>query len=387
LRKFKTTAAIERTQWFIEKLARQGWEPLHKDEPGFSKSTPSRVQYFDYNGKPVTELWNVIAKSSEAFRAALESGKQLLPPENEHVCPPHGFDIGATNSAWAQFEYERIFDIIKSNCVTSVSDATVKTTAYLQKIAPIFGDGNNRYLFRGQSNINHELIPRLGRVISKEIESGIFIPPHDPPIQVMQRELDELAEFKNAWGKIEKDEIDSFTVSKYANNDIGWWILMQHYADSFGNGTRLLDVTTSLLFALLFACVKWETGEIDDKNDGIIYFFVEGQNCMVNDYSEIKPLPSSIDFFNIKHDIKCMILNPPHNERSKAQGGSFIWWSKFWEPIKGELPYLRIPKENKLNIAKELLAFGVGPKESVRGEKGLRNEKSLREVIKKAARK
>ena len=77
-------------------------------------------------------------------------------------------------------------------------------------------------------------------------------------------------------------------------------------------------------------------------------------------------------------------MNPTHNERSKAQGGAFIWWPRFWEeyPASRSLAYLRLPAEHKEAIARELLAFGVGPKEAVRGRKGLENERALRANLK-----
>ena len=132
-----------------------------------------------------------------------------------------------------------------------------------------------------------------------------------------------------------------------------------------------------------FSSVNRETGDNDHTTDALLYIYVEGQNCVFSDYTK-HITPPLHEIFTAQHDIKHMVLNPPHNERSKAQGGSFIWWPKFWEPITDGLPYLRIPKENKKNIAKELLAFGVGPKEAVRGEKGLTNEKILRALIQRA---
>ena len=378
MKEFKTLEAANRVARFVEKLGRKGWEPFYNDEKGFPKTTNAKLPFYDYNRNLIRPLFEVIKKSAGEFQALLGGNAHLLPNQGNPKKAPHGVDI-ATIDGWIDFEYNKIIDIIGSNSVTSVADATVKTTAYLQIVSQGVGSGKKRYLFRGQSNINHTLIPRLGRVMANEIKSSKINSPRNSQV-VSDKELKDLEDFQKNWFLLKKDELDAFSASKYSADDAGWWVLMQHYADQFGNGTRMLDVTTSLLFALLFACVKWDTGEIDDSVDGIVYFFIEGHHSAVVDYLDKAP-PVASDLFTTDHTLENMMFNPPHNERSKAQSGGFIWWPKFWEPLQSGLTYLRIPKENKLSIAKELLAFGVGPKEAVRGEKGKQNEKKLRSLI------
>lgn len=382
MKDFKTSEGVQRVVEFMDKLARKAWEPFHKDEDGFPKNTPANQQYYDYQQNLITPLWEVLAKSSGSFSAALRRNDNILPHQSTPSTAPHGYNIAEEGSNWRMFEFDKIIEIIKSNSISSVADATVKTTAYLKTIAGSMGHGEKRFLFRGQSNIDHELIPRLGRLIREGVNNGKTSEPSDPLV-VTDIEKQNLEDFQKNWDGIDRDEIDEIIYKNNDLNDYSWWVLMQHYADGFGDGTRLLDVTSSLLFALLFACIKWESGlvdDADDSSDGIIYFFVEGQNCRVVDYAT-SSCPAADSAFNTEVDISYMVFNPPHNERSKAQSGGFIWWPKFWTPLTHNLPYLRIPKEHKRDIVKELLALGVGPKEAVRGSKGQANEKALRDSI------
>ena len=357
----------------MEKVSEAAWNPIRSKESGF-ENPPFLGEFFDSEGKSVNENWQVIYKSSSLFNAALHKASSMLPLSSNHrVIPPHGFDIADSNQNWLSFELDRIFEVLVSDAIRSVSDATIKTTAYLSIINSTT-NGNRRYCFRGQSNIGYSLVPRLGRLIAGDIKDGKILPPNHRA--VTSRELFDLKEFQSNWPVETVDKIDELTVKDIPDNASQWWFLMQHYADGYGDGTRLLDVTTSLLFALLFACVDWEEGTINEGQDGIVYFFLEGQNARVDDFLQRSPSRAK-EFFNTDHDVRYMIFNPPHNERSKAQGGGFIWWPKFWEPQTENLPYLRVPAENKKMIAKELLSFGVGPKEAVRGEKGLQNEKTL----------
>lgn len=376
MKKFKSRIGVERTQQFLDTLGRYAWEPFRNDEPGFPKNQHGGP-YFDHTGTPVALLWEVMAKSSGSFRGALMSGGGKLPAGGGGTPPPNGMDI-AVPGGWTQFEFAKIIDVIASDGVTSVADAVLKSMAYQQIIASTKGPGIRYYLFRGQSQIKHTVIPRLGRVIAEEIKAGS--PPPADASTVTPRELADLSKFQIAWPPAAVDPLDLHSFGALPPDDGTWWMLMQHYADSFGDGSRLLDVTTSPLFALLFACVEWETGKIDTESDGIVYIFIEGENAIVQDYLE--KAPSKCDqLFNANHDVRQMVVNPPHNERSKAQGGGFIWWREFWKPLNGTLPYLRVPGDCKESIAAELLSIGVGPKEAVRGKKGLDNEKTLRALL------
>lgn len=109
----------------------------------------------------------------------------------------------------------------------------------------------------------------------------------------------------------------------------------------------------------------------------------EGMNSAVDDFLTHN-LPNRLeDLFAWEHDsVPVHILNPPHNERSKAQSGAFIWWPRFWEDAPTQAPYyLRVPACAKKDIVKDLLSMGYGPKEAVRSSKGIENEMKLRKEL------
>ena len=388
MKKFKTRSAVDRTQKFLDHVARAAWEPYHKTdkiEPDYPHDTPTHTTIFDLQNKPVNPLWRAFDFSMGIFRSLLiRAGGNL--PDSAGSQPPHGTDIAAPDSNWSMFERELTLDIVASDSVSSLADAVVKASAHLDIMVKASSHGNDRYFFRGQSNIEYDLLPRLGRLVRDDIKSGGT--PPSTTANATQLELEALESFQRQWPFDDVDEIDKSTVLNA--DDPAWWVLMQHYAAGHCDGTRMLDVTSSLLFGLLFACVNWETGLTTDsqgnETDGVLYLFHESGNHVVDDFL-VKPAPDAGSFFQNTHGSQLdhllrMVFNPPHNERSKAQSGGFIWWPKFWEPhCDNALPFLRIPKENKASIAAELLSFGVGPKEAVRGDRGLRNEKNLREQL------
>jgi hypothetical protein len=194
--------------------------------------------------------------------------------------------------------------------------------------------------------------------------------------RTLPEELESLADFRRRWDSLEDVE-DVDREKQLPDNHPEWWFRMQHY--DTGDGTRLLDVTTSLTAALLFACVDWKTGLVDEATDGIVYLWAEGNIGNLDDFL-LCQMPSTADgLFSEYPDAPVYILNPPHNERSKAQSGAFLWWPRFWDDLPAAGPYyLRVVASAKRDIARDLLSMGFGPKEAVRGIKGLKNESSLR---------
>ena len=377
---FKTRQGANRIQQFIDHLSRKVYEPFRKDENGFSEATPFNDTYYNREKKQLNKTWEVASDSAGILQSAIAHNQTLLEEERTVENAPIGQNIAAAGIGWQQFEFDAIVNVVSSNSITSVTDATVKVSAYLKTIAAST-QGKKRYLFRGQSDISWELKPKLGRLLSDTIKADPSKKPESFN-KVTPAELKDLENFISAWqAKDDHDELDALLASKFDNNHMGWWVLMQHFTNVTGEGTRMLDVTSNLLVALYFACVNWNDGRVNTSKDGVLYFFMEGQGCVVDDYSKQEILPTNKELFNAKDNIPVMIFNPPHNERSKAQGGSFIWWPKFWEQPEATVSYLKIPKEYKLAIASELLAFGVGPKEIVRGDEGLKSEINLREQI------
>ncbi|MBT4289139.1 MAG: FRG domain-containing protein, partial [Deltaproteobacteria bacterium] len=289
--------------------------------------------------------------------------------------PPRGQDVDKSN--WGQFALTELIDMVGREDICSVTDAFLKATSLLRVLKETYNSLHPHFLFRGQRDISWDLLPRKGRAF---IKSG-----WNPPSQVLnkhsrtivlQEEIDSLADFQIKWETLEDvEDIDRNRV--LSNNHPEWWFRMQHYDN--GDGTRLLDVTTSLTVALLFACVDWSSGKIDDGTDGILYLWVEGMNGNVDDFLLNKMPTTAEKLFSDYPDAPCYILNPPHTERSKAQSGAFLWWPRFWKEAPHGAPYyIRVVASAKKNIVRDLLSMGFGPKEAVRGKKGLLNEQILR---------
>ncbi len=278
--------------------------------------------------------------------------------EQEVPKPPNGTDL------------ERIFgevmdhvaaDLLVTDGISSIAEAYIKTLPVLKKLK----NSDWGIFFRGQQNIFWDLLPSLSRCDALRLN-------HDNPYRPQTQELINLRDFQRAWdARCDIDELDRY--KRIDADDCEWWFRMQHY----GAPTRFLDLTTSLNAALMFACIDWETGSIDDGQDGVLFCFVP--QCGVN-LARKKQTVENI--FQVANDYPVVIKNPPHNERSKAQHGAFMWWREFWNsPRHIQCYYLRIPKEAKRQIVEDLLHLGVGPANIVRGEIGIKNEIKLRKSL------
>ena len=320
-----------------------------------------------------------VHKAAADFYRELSNATRDLPQHDTPKSgnPPIGQD--ADGPDWGQFARRELVDMLAREDVRSVADAFVKATPILRVLETV---GHPNYVFRGHRDISWRLLPRKGRAL---IDSG-WTPPYPDEIlsvrrltKVLPEELTALKAFQHQWdSNRDVDELDR--LKELPADHAEWWFRMQHYDK--GDGTRLLDLTTSLTSALLFACVNWSTGEVDDSTDGAIYFWAAGTNANIDDFL-LKDLPKTAEkLFTDYTDAPRFILNPPHNERSKAQSGSFIWWPRFWEnPPYGGPHYLRISADAKSSIVRDLLCMGFGPKDAVRGTQGLRNEQLLRSRV------
>lgn len=320
------------------------------------------------------------------LHTALRNASSDLPRREASVRPkpPRGADTdtGQSGNGWRPFTVDRLARLVISRDISSVAEAFLKATPVLEAIRETVSDSSSGFVFRGQRNIEWDLVPTLGR--NPALQD--YVSTTDPNEFVEGRqtktssfELDAIQDFRNRWDHIEHiDPIDKR--DPRSADDPSWWFRMQHY-DENGPGTRLLDVTSSIPAALLFACLNWDTGLVDDSTDGVIYLFNEGGNAILEDFSDPSKNFIADELFTGFADVPVYFLNPPHNERSKAQAGAFLWWPKFWEPFPGQILYLRVPKESKKEIVKELLLLNFGPKDVVRGEKGLVNERRLRDSL------
>ncbi len=352
---FSSYEQVKRLWSFIDTLARRAWE----------RDGTSNEQKQSLN------------KAAGTFYQELLNASRDLPAEDtvDKTIPPRGLNVDDQN--WGQFSLNEFTAMVGRQDVQSITDAYLKATSLLQ----VLDSRHQGYVFRGHRDISWPLIPRKGRELR---DRDGWEPPdkyldNNRLTQVLPEELTALSEFQNKWNNLENvDEIDRS--KNIVEDNPEWWFRMQHYDD--GDGTRLLDVTTSINAALLFACVNWSTGELDENQDGVLYLWSVGENANKDDFL-IKSLPQkAADLFTGYPDAPVFILNPPHNERSKAQSGAFYWWPKFWEGPPYNAPYyLRIPKTAKKNIASDLLKLGFGPKDAVRGKQGLKNEKILRHQL------
>ena len=350
---FRSTDEIRRTWPYIDVLARRSW-----DRDGLTQDQKRAVH--NAAGNFYNELLSATSDLGQ------ESPGRQMPRRGQDA------DKGNLN----QFARHELVDMIGREDIHSISEAFLKATSLLRALQGTY-PGHRSFLFRGQRDISWPLLPRKGRAL---IDTG-WTPPNQPlsdrrMTYTLPEELDGLEAFQKQWESLESVE-DVDRDKELPEYHPEWWFRMQHYDPS--DGTRLLDLTTSLTAALLFACVDWTSGSIDDTTDGIVYLWVEGMSGNVIDFL-LRRLPETADrLFSDYPDAPVYILNPPHNERSKAQSGAFVWWPRFWEEFSHSTPYfLRVIANAKIDIVRDLLAMGFGPKDAVRGIKGLENERSLR---------
>jgi hypothetical protein len=351
---FQFQEQVQRTWNYIDALARRAW-----DRDGISQ-----------------EQKKAVSESAGHFFSQLLSATKDLPPSDatDISMPPFGINVDENN--WEQFALNEFVDMTGRRDVWSITDAYLKATYLLGVVS----NNHRGYVFRGHRDITWKLIPRKGRELA---ERRLGVPGSHLDDQrktiVLDEEVTALKAFQDEWDAMgDVDDIDKARLIAPTSSE--WWFRMQHY-DS-GNGTRMLDVTTSINAALLFACVNWGSGELDENQDGVLFLWPVGHNANTVDFL-LEEMPSNYEeLFTGYPDAPVFIMNPPHNERSKAQSGAFYWWPKFWEhPSTGAPYYLRIPKNAKKAIVTDLLNMGFGPKDAVRGNKGLQNEHTLRKQL------
>jgi len=365
LKHFQFRDDIARAWKIIEKVSRRAWD---------RKNKPSQAQK------------NATSKAAGNFLVELHNAVRDLPQKRKDLPdqPPRGQDIDKNN--WGDFWNSEIANTIGREDINSVAEAFLKSMSLLETLQRSMLKGDGYFIFRGQRNIKWDLLSRKGRAINKAVKEERRREPTKEEIfdknrntDILQEELDSLREFQEKWEHLDNvDEIDK--ARKIGKDDPEWWFRMQHY--DTGDGTRLLDVTTSLTAALLFACVDWRSGSIDDSTDGVIYLWVTGTNGNVDDFI-LRKMPKSMEgLFAGFPNAPRYIVNPVHNERSKAQAGGFYWWPEFWKEAPYGAPYyLRVAKHAKSEIVRHLISMDVGPKTAVRGIQGYLNEQRLRQEL------
>lgn len=153
----------------------------------------------------------------------------------------------------------------------SVENVVANIAEYVQAVCAMNIDANkfphlqtNELLFRGQSNINYELIPGIARGRNSACQCTIF---ND------ERNMIEMAKFKLP------------DVFRNDHTPLELLALLQHH----GIPTRLLDVTENALVALYFACCS------NPDTDGEVIVF-KHKNENVTNYPIVNAIADSYRF-------------------------------------------------------------------------------------------
>jgi len=315
-----------------------------------------------------------IAHEISALISSLQTLMRDLEDNNEPLSKAHkGMDIGDEHhGGWFNSIFKHINEIFTTTGISSLTDAVVISNALisLEDRLP-----DHQVFFRGEHKIGYPLLSSIGRTQTENTFSN------EEYSNITKVELNAIKQFQDDClsGVIELKEEDKEKVKNLDKNSSMWLILMQHY-DNNGNGTRLLDITPSIFIALYFACVKWD-GSIDEEEDGILYLLdprwlrvrhIRAYSDKTMPWEEIESITID-DFFEITDDtldVSRVLSTNQKNERLKAQNGHFIWHPKFNLPLEQGLFYMRVNKEAKKIIAKELLIFGINPRELIQGSDG-----------------
>ncbi len=366
---FRNREAVQRVIEFSKFINRMAWEPFFRNEPGFPRDSRAYGVIKDERGGVISDVPSAFNYVEGLWIRLIQGLAYAVLPERPALSrPPQGFPVTDASNGWLQFELELLAEILSSETVTSVADAAVKATAHLRAQDR---EVRNRWLFRGQVDHTWPLNPRLVRQAKEST------PPISPQ-GFAAFELAALREFQASVADSQQvDALDKQMLAALPLDDGQWWFHMQHYGVT--KGTRLLDVSSSFLTALLFACTTFQ-GEINASVDGIVYLFSEGGTFVVEDYAAGNAMSRRApEFFRVRDAVNVchLVLNAPGNERLKAQMGGFIWAPDPFQPIPAKA-YLIVPGAFKKSIARELLALGIGHRLVVKGVSGDEAESRLR---------
>lgn len=197
-----------------------------------------------------------------------------------------------------------------------------------------------RFFFRGQNNTEYQLMPSLGRKVSKK---------SDVTYSIFENEMINTSKLQNP---------DEFTRDKYPVNMLA---RMQHY----GLPTRLLDITENALVALYFACYGLY------KISGKVYCFVRTQNDIHTAYSLHANLMASL--YNFSMITNTLVADYWHkikheefvheNERNKA-------FESIEENIQDTLrrPLFLLPEMITEREKRQQAAFIIFPNKVINGD-------------------
>jgi hypothetical protein len=226
---------------------------------------------------------------------------------------------------------------------------------------PVYSAVNS---FRGQANHKWRLSPSIERFISNDA-------PHIVDSRIYN------------WQSLEHilfEQFNQYSVPFMKSNDrnisdIDWLVHLQHH----GMPTRLLDITSNPLCALFFAVENSR----DDGVDGAVFFFCVHSTPMYELDSVVQEEENIANYFHCFY--------PRHiNERISAQSGGFLLFPRpekfdpFYELVTEDNEYvftpdpnfdikskIRIPKEYKQKIRRDLARLGVSTRTIFPGLDGL----------------
>ena len=275
--------------------------------------------------------------------------------------------------------------------IISISECILK----VQGIVNTFNqDTRTRHLslFRGHTDESWTISSSIARNMQNK---GISL---STATEISKFEINALRKWQE---KIKSDKYlreEIFGECPLPNDDnASWWQLKQHYDDDKETGgSRLIDVTSSPLSALYFACAGWD-GSIDESKNGMLWVlhnppgrhFVDQQTLKHIDprYQEWYDHAGETisDYFDFNHSaVIRTILTSPDNHRSIAQDGYFLYYPDL--STEGNLWTSQtftfvIPAQFKKHILTELYSLGYTPEKMVRGHKGIEAKRRLEKEL------
>ncbi len=281
-------------------------------------------------------------------------------PKTENIPQSDQFQV---TQQWTDIILGELFSFnsMGAEYICSITEATIKVNGLKKLLAHT---SNPPMFFRGEHIFGWDLISRIGRKYPQvwdDVDGNTVTP----------LELALLKEFQLKVKSDEKLKTRIFGNSPIiSNDDVGWWSIMQHYDEE--NGTRMIDITSSLYSALYFACAGWD-GTVDETNDGKLYMFPTPPGRTETNTPDMfkeqvvgceDRIETTMEtYFNVKSsfDVPRFRISPVMNNRALSQDGYFIWQRYFDKPINfvgvNIFPF-RVHRDYKTSIIKELEAIG-----------------------------